>query len=802
MRISDIRLSGVDWDLGTLEFPRASVVALVGGSIIEREHIIRHLLYAESEKRERFANATVGDCRSRRSKKSYSIGPLADEARYADMISVIALERLVDRNDSLGHALLLGDDLRHLFSSIFEPVCGRCSKGLIDGSLEAWRNRYADTNKLSSDICLAARFRFPGDISAEDRVSRALALFRYAASHGYKRCIIPGVGDTEEKGGEARVSLGMYRFVSAESSEVQLDPALEAELKSARAIDLVIDLCPLHKCDDSRMQAEWQRLQGLGCNEGVLRFITGVRTERMITGTLLVGDFLLCSSCHQRFTREEISNCWSDLFQKSSRKDLRLSFAYGALDLRDLLESAFYSWSEKLDTVAEENKLRYSCQSIWEKLHWLKVLDLDRLCFKHPAELLSSGEFAKSALLRACVVGLTDALIVIEEPTRFLTREEEDSFFELCRHSSKQGLTVLISARERRFADNADWVIELSVLEQKYAESNFERGQLIAYQGPVSEMMRASSIQFSGQNAVNREVVGGSTIVDASELEIFVRKTLKEPQKSECFLAISGRSGSGKTRMMRRLVELANRGEFSEQRVFRGVYLGWDDSSFERNKFTDVGDILNIKKDIANLFVSACFRAKGKKKLECLSPQSFLPRTSSSICPHCGGTGSLYRLRDEVLSVVERCVECRGSGFNVNLERLRYRGVTVAEIYSMSLIDLMSKVRDNRKIVAKLSSPITLGLGHLALGASLDGLGPSEIRLLGLCSQIVRMLRRERILIALDQVFCGLDVNSVEMWLRTISRVNKYHSLIVLGSNEPIAVQGISFICLDKLSCV
>ena len=114
----------------------------------------------------------------------------------------------------------------------------------------------------------------------------------------------------------------------------------------------------------------------------------------------------------------------------------------------------------------------------------------------------------------------------------------------------------------------------------------------------------------------------------------------------------------------------------------------------------------------------------------------FSYNTGKLRCETCNGTGSVSMDVQFLPDVEMTCPDCEGSRYNPDIGKVRYNGLSLADIMFLTVDEALEELFGLKKVTSKLQKLSDLGLGYLTIGEATPSLSGGEAQRLKLASEI------------------------------------------------------------------
>lgn len=441
--------------------------------------------------------------------------------------------------------------------------------------------------------------------------------------------------------------------------------------------------------------------------------------------------------------------------------------------------------------AAEQLAARHILPEVASRLRVLVELGLNYLTLDRAGGSLSAGEFQRARLAASLGTQLTGACYVVDEPTAGLHPRDTDRLLQTLFNLRDQGNTVIAVEHDLDVVKQTDHVIDIG------PGAGLHGGQLLAAGSPREITLSETSV--TGRELRRRTAGLPNAIVpfqpqhwltlSGAALHNLQDVTLRVPLGG--LVCITGVSGSGKTSLVMQTLVPAIRRQLGDTGAAGGPFrelLGVehisrltrvDQTPLGRSGRSTPASYSSVWDEVRQVF------AKTKEaRLRGFTARRFSPQSLDGRCSRCAGQGALTLDKKSLVEWSIRCPECHGTRFNRQTLAVRYRGLTVADVLSMSFESAADFFANLPRLARPLGLFHDLGLGYLKLGQPATTLSGGEAQRVKLATELVTSHETTRTLFVLDEPTSGLHAADVSLLLDVLRRlVTAGHSVLVVEHN-------------------
>ncbi|WP_217808486.1 excinuclease ABC subunit UvrA [Rhodococcus sp. 1168] len=387
------------------------------------------------------------------------------------------------------------------------------------------------------------------------------------------------------------------------------------------------------------------------------------------------------------------------------------------------------------------------------QLRRLVDLGLGYLSLDRATASLSGGESQRIKMVRHLGATLNDMLYVFDEPTTGLHPRDVHRLDEMLLALRDKGNTVLVVEHDPEVMSIADRIVEIGPGAGK-------AGGTVVFEGTYEELTKADTrtgVALRRENATLRtpRLATGHLHISGANTHNLQNVSVEIPLG--VMTAVTGVAGSGKSSLVHgHLREVAPDAVIIDQAPIRG--------SRRSSPATYTGLLDPIR---------AYFAKKTGQPASLFSPNS------DGACSDCQGSGVIFTDLGFTDPVSSTCETCQGRRFRPGAIRHSVDGVSIADIFEMSVEDAQDFF-DVKKIRDILRRCMDVGLGYLSLGQNLSSLSGGERQRLKLAAELVGSSP----ILVLDEPTTGLHPSDVANLIELLSgMVEEGRTVIVIEHN-------------------
>lgn len=467
-----------------------------------------------------------------------------------------------------------------------------------------------------------------------------------------------------------------------------------------------------------------------------------------------------------------------------------------SLPLSDLLERIN---TLKLTSTEREISKRLLLE-ITQRLKCLCDLGLSYLTLMRPSPSLSGGESQRIALSTSLGSALVGSTYVLDEPSIGLHPEDTQKLISVLEELRDLGNTVVVVEHDEDIMKAADHIIDMGPRAGSF-------GGEVVFTGPYEALKKLPK----DHDSITAKYASGQTKVESNTINTSLKDSIKVlgarannlknidvvfPLKQ--LVAVTGVSGSGKSTLVSDILVPAVKAEIEGLLPFKKGFDGLegDASTLSSIEFINQNPIGKSSRSCPVTYVKAYDEVRAllsgtqHAKNQGLKPAHFSFNISGGRCEECEGEGVVTVGMQFMADIKLKCESCGGKRFQDHILDIKWRGLNVHDILSMSIDDAIlfftpqegeKPSNTVKKLVEKIKPLQDVGLGYVSLGQGSNTLSGGEAQRIKLASFLSKGEKQGHTLFVFDEPTTGLHIHDVNKLLESFNRLLKQgHSIIVI----------------------
>jgi excinuclease ABC subunit A len=379
----------------------------------------------------------------------------------------------------------------------------------------------------------------------------------------------------------------------------------------------------------------------------------------------------------------------------------------------------------------------------------------------------------------------------LDEPSIGLHQRDNSKLIDSLKKLRDLGNTIIVVEHDKEIMEKADHIIDIGPNAGK-------NGGKIIFNGSYKQILNSNTVTSNFLN--NIKTIPVPNVRRKSNYKLIINgcignnlKNIKAEFPLGLMIAITGVSGSGKSTLINEtLYPILNNHFFNgvkdplPYKSIKGLdYLDKvieiNQSPIGRTPRSNPATYTGVYSDIRSLF--------------CMTPESLIRgykpgRFSFNVvggrCETCQGAGLRKIEMNFLPDVYINCDDCQGKRFNRETLEIRYKGKSISDVLNMTINESCDFFENFPKILRKLKTLKSVGLGYVTLGQQSTTLSGGEAQRIKLASELSKKDTGKTIYI-LDEPTTGLHFQDIKVLLEMINKlVNKGNTVIIIEHNMDV----------------
>ena len=420
------------------------------------------------------------------------------------------------------------------------------------------------------------------------------------------------------------------------------------------------------------------------------------------------------------------------------------------------------------------------------RLQYLDEVGLGYLALIRQARTLSGGEAQRIALASALGARLTGTLYVLDEPSVGLHPRDTHRLIRVLEKLVERGNTVVVVEHDADIMREADWVIDLG-------PGAGARGGEIVFAGTYDELVRSRqsvTAQFlrarerqSPPSPLRREEPSAWLEIHGAAAHNLKGIDVAFPVGR--FSCVTGVSGSGKSSLVVDVLHAKGPcARIEGLEAFSEVVLV-DQSPLARSSRSNPATYLKAMDELRTRFA----KSKDAERLG-LAAGAFSFNVAADKgggrCEACGGHGTQTLEMHFLADVTVECDACGGRRFSEKVLGVKWNGLSILDCLELTVDEALERFgrgdKETRKLCARLSPFVDVGLGYLKLGQPTSTLSGGESQRIKLAAHLSPGAGAT--LFLLDEPTTGLHGSDVDVLVAALGRLLEAgHTVVAIEHN-------------------
>ena len=433
-------------------------------------------------------------------------------------------------------------------------------------------------------------------------------------------------------------------------------------------------------------------------------------------------------------------------------------------------------------------------KEIKQRLEFLLNVGLDYLTLDRPVRTLSGGEAQRIRLATQIGSSLVGVLYVLDEPTIGLHQRDNTKLINSLKNLRNVGNTLIVVEHDKQMIKSADYIVDLG-------PGAGEKGGYLVTSGTLEEIKK--------RNGENDSSLTSQYLFGKRKIEIPKKRRLGNNRyivlkgcsgnnlknivfkiPLEKLVCVTGVSGSGKSTLVTETLVRILAKKFYRSQQPPLPYKSIDgieniDKVVEIDQFPIGRTPRSNPATYTGLFtlIRDLYAKMPEAKIRGYKSGRFSFNVKGGRCEECEGDGIKKIEMNFLPDVYVECESCKGNRYNRETLQVFYKGKSIADILNLTVDEGLDFFSEIPKIVRKLQTLKSVGLGYIRLGQSATTLSGGEAQRVKLSTQLSKVATGKTLYI-LDEPTTGLHFEDIRMLLSVLNTlVDMGNTVLIVEHN-------------------
>jgi excinuclease ABC subunit A len=446
----------------------------------------------------------------------------------------------------------------------------------------------------------------------------------------------------------------------------------------------------------------------------------------------------------------------------------------------------------KLKLVKEKKVIAEQVlREIHHRLQFLEEVGVGYLTLERASATLSGGESQRIRLATQIGSGLVGVCYVLDEPTIGLHQRDSGKLIGTLRRLTDMGNSVLVVEHDEDTIHAADYLVDIG------PGAGAHGGELVAA-GTLKEVLTSTHSvtakylrrEYEIPLPDKRRKVVKNHCIEIQGARENNLKNITVQFPLECFICVTGVSGSGKSSLVAQTLLPALRRRLHGSREHPGKHdkiigasridkiVEIDQSPIGRTPRSNPSTYTGVFDQIRQLYAKT-----REAKIRGYTPGRFSFNIKGGRCEECQGQGTKKIEMHFLPDIYVDCDACKGARYNRDTLEIKYRGKSIADVLDMRVDESIVFFDGFSKIKQLLLALSDVGLGYMTLGQSSTTLSGGEAQRVKLASELGKNTTGHTLYV-LDEPTTGLHIADIHNLLNVLNRLaNMGNTILVIEHN-------------------
>lgn len=445
-------------------------------------------------------------------------------------------------------------------------------------------------------------------------------------------------------------------------------------------------------------------------------------------------------------------------------------------------------------------------KEIKSRLAFLNAVGLGYLTLDRQTMTLSGGESQRVNLATSLGSSLVGSMYILDEPSIGLHPRDTARLIEVLLSLKKLGNTVIVVEHDEEIMRAADFLIDMG-------PAAGSAGGEVVFQGDPSTLCSAAN-SLTADYLCGRETIQRVSAIRSWKDRIIVKEARQNNLKGitvefplRAMTAVSGVSGSGKSTLVKDILYPALCHHLGIVSTKPGKFAGLsgDLATIKQVEFVDQNPIgkssrsnpvtyMKAFDDIRHLYsITPAAKAKG------YLPGHFSFNVAGGRCDNCEGEGVINVEMQFMADVSYTCEVCKGKRFKDEVLQILLQGKSISDVLEMTVDEAivffleMNDTPHVNRVLEKLQSLQSVGMGYVTLGQSSNSLSGGEAQRVKLASYLISSSSGHTVFI-FDEPTTGLHFHDVRKLLKALDLLVSKGNTVILVEHHPDVIRNVDWV--------
>jgi len=464
-------------------------------------------------------------------------------------------------------------------------------------------------------------------------------------------------------------------------------------------------------------------------------------------------------------------------------------------ELAEMDISSLAGWMVGLETRLSEKQQKIATEVLKElnkRIGFLLDVGMDYLQLNRPLRTLSGGEAQRIRLATQIGSQLVGVLYILDEPSIGLHQRDNQKLISALKNLRDLGNSVLVVEHDKDMMLESDYILDIGPGAGKHGGRVVAKGtpeEFKTQPGLTSQFLyNKISLAYKKEK---REGSGDILSLKGAKGNNLKNVTLDLPLGK--MICITGVSGSGKSSLIHDTLFPILNTHFYRSKLTPLEYesieglkhidkvIEIDQSPIGRTPRSNPATYTGVFSEIRTLYTQL-----PESKIRGYAPGRFSFNVKGGRCETCSGGGLRVIEMDFLPDVHVLCETCKGKRYNRETLEVRFKGKSISDVLDMTVEEAVDFFENQPKILRKIKTLNSVGLGYITLGQHATTLSGGEAQRVKLATELSKKDTGKTLYI-LDEPTTGLHFQDIEHLMEVLNKlVDKGNTVLIIEHNMDV----------------